>query len=157
MTYPQNSQGSRPQQGSFNRDRDQAPPIKLDDIKFGKEIDANLFADIAQAKAKTIAEEGRGRKNKSTQLRKFYDELVMWHDKVFEHGVDREAKYKELAPFIKMLCAKVAYAKGRDHVSDGFEKLFTHVIRAINDSDTLKQAKLFIEAFMGFYKAVEEK
>ncbi|GHT84339.1 type III-A CRISPR-associated protein Csm2 [Betaproteobacteria bacterium] len=155
MTYPQNSQGSRRQQGSS--DRDQAPPIKLDDIKFGKEIDANLFADIAQAKAKTIAKEGRGRKNRSTQLRKFYDELVMWHDKVFEHGVDREAKYKELAPFIKMLCAKVAYAKGRDHVSDGFEKLFTHVIRAINDSDTLKQAKLFIEAFMGFYKAVEEK
>jgi CRISPR-associated protein Csm2 len=149
-------QHNRPQQGNFSRDRDQSPPINLADIKFGKEIDANLFADIAQAKAKTIAEEGRGRKNKSTQLRKFYDELVMWYDKVFEHGVDREAKYKELAPFIKMLCAKVTYAKGRDHVSEGFEKLFTHVIRAISGPDTLKQAKLFIEAFMGFYKAEEK-
>jgi CRISPR-associated protein Csm2 len=55
-----------------------------------------------------------------------------------------------------MLCAKVTYAKGRDHVSDGFEKLFSHVIRAINNPDTLKQAKLFIEAFMGFYKAEEK-
>jgi hypothetical protein len=41
-------------------------------------------------------------------------------------------------------------------VSDGFEKLFTHVIRAVNSPDTLKQAKLFIEAFMGFYKAEEQ-
>lgn len=159
MIHPQqHTQGNRPQQGGFSSDRsrEQTPPIKLDDIRFGEKIDANLFADIAQAKAKTIAEEGRGRKNKSTQLRKFYDELVMWHDKVFEHGVDRAAKYTELAPFIKMLCAKVTYAKGRDHVSEGFEKLFSHVIRAINSPDTLKQAKLFIEAFMGFYKAEEK-
>ncbi|MDR0736257.1 MAG: type III-A CRISPR-associated protein Csm2 [Zoogloeaceae bacterium] len=152
MSYPQRTQG-----GSGNDHRREPPPsIKLDDIKFGKPIDINLFADIAQAKARFIAEDGRGRKNKSTQLRKFYDELVMWHDKVFEHGVDRAAKYKELAPFIKMLCAKVTYAKGREHVSEGFEKLFTHVVRAISDPETLKQAKLFIEAFMGFYKAEEK-
>jgi CRISPR-associated protein Csm2 len=115
-----------------------------------------LFADIAQAKAKAIAGEGGGRKNKSTQLRKFYDELVMWHDKIFTHGVNRDEKYKELAPFIKMLCAKVTYAKGRDHVTAGFETLFSHVIRAVNSPETLKQAKLFIEAFMGFYKAEEK-
>jgi CRISPR-associated protein Csm2 len=154
-TFQQHSQGNRPQ-GNRGNDRSPPPVINLSDIIFGKEIDDNLFADIAQAKARAIAEEGRGRKNKSTQLRKFYDELVMWHDKVFEHGIDREAKYKELAPFIKMLCAKVTYAKGRDHVSEGFEKLFTHVIRAISGPDTLKQAKLFIEAFMGFYKAEEK-
>ena len=106
--------------------------------------------------ARVIAGEGGGRKNKSTQLRKFYDELVMWHDKVFAHGADRGATYRELAPFIKMLCAKVTYAKGRDHVSEGFEKLFTHVIRAVDGPETLKQAKLFIEAFMGFYKAEEK-
>ena len=81
----------------------------------------------------------------------------MWHDKVFtEQNENRVAKYKELAPFIKMLCAKVTYAKGRDHVSEGFEKLFTHVIRAVDGPETLKQAKLFIEAFMGFYKAEEK-
>jgi CRISPR-associated protein Csm2 len=159
---------SNPQrtQGGFGNDRyrDSPLPIKLDDVKFGKEIDANLFADIAQAKAKFISEEGRGRKNKSTQLRKFYDELVMWHDKVFlardENGKTsaeiRQKEYAQLVPFIKMLCAKVTYAKGREHVSEGFEKLFTHVVRAISDPETLKQAKLFIEAFMGFYKAEEK-
>ncbi|MBU3696535.1 MAG: type III-A CRISPR-associated protein Csm2 [Dechloromonas sp.] len=117
-----------------------------------------LFSDIAQDKAKTIFEAGAGRKNKSTQLRKFYDELVMWHDKVtFEQGSESKAlKYKELAPFIKMLNAKVAYARGRDHVDLCFEKLFSHVIRQIADPDTLKHAKLFMEAFMGFYKAEEK-
>lgn len=133
--------------------------VDTSNIKFGDPIDINLFADIAQAQAKMIAQEAQessGKKNKSTQLRKFYDELGMWHDKVFEHGSDRDARYRQSAPFIKMLCAKVTYAKGRGHVGEGFEKLFTHVVKAINSPDTLKQAKLFIEAFMGFYKAEEK-
>jgi len=147
--------GGRPQGGGNRPNNPPLPAFDVGHIKFGKNIDDKLFDSTAQAIAKAIAEEGGGRKNKSTQLRKFYDELMMWHDKVFEHGVDRETRYKELAPFIKMLCAKVTYAKGREHVSPGFETLFTHVIRAIYDPDTLKQAKLFIEAFMGFYKAEE--
>lgn len=159
-TYQQNQgrfQGNQRSQGGGSRQSYSAQPsINVDDIRFGADIDPNLFADIAQAKAKAIAGEGGGRKNKSTQLRKFYDELVMWHGKVFAPGVDREVKYKELAPFIKMLCAKVTYAKGRDHVSAGFETLFSHVIRAVNSPETLRQAKLFIEAFMGFYKAEEK-
>ncbi|MDR0736979.1 MAG: type III-A CRISPR-associated protein Csm2 [Zoogloeaceae bacterium] len=165
MNCPQRTQG-----GSGN-DRHHNPPpsIRLDDIRFSKGVDTNLFDKIAQRVARDIAEDGHWSKkkegwkreknlskNKSAQLRKFYDELVMWHDKVFEHGVDRAAKYNELAPFIKMLCAKVTYAKGREHVGEGFERLFTHVIRAISDPETLKQAKLFIEAFTGFYKAEEK-
>ena len=105
-----------------------------------------------------MAEAGDGRKNKSTQLRRFYDELVMWHERVhFERTPqEREAKFQEMAPFIQMLVAKVAYAKGRDHVDECFETLFAHVIRQISDADTLRNAKLFMEAFMGFYKAQEK-
>ena len=159
--YQSHNQGrfqgnQRPQGGGSHQHYAATSSIEVEDIRFGAEIDQNLFADIAQAKARVIADESGGRKNKSTQLRKFYDELVMWHDKVFAHGADRGATYRELAPFIKMLCAKVTYAKGRDHVSEGFEKLFTHVIRAVDGPETLKQAKLFIEAFMGFYKAEEK-
>jgi len=150
--------------------KEPAKQIDFTPIKFDS-VDDKLFDTIAESVAKAISKDGRttwdkkgkcwkeGKnliQNKSTQLRKFYDELNMWHDKVFEYGVDREAKYKELAPFIKMLCAKVTYAKGREHVSEGFEKLFTHVIRAVNSPATLKHAKLFIEAFMGFYKAEEK-
>jgi CRISPR-associated protein Csm2 len=132
-------------------------------IKFGQaDRPVELFSDIAKDNAKKIADDGKDQRgnqknNKSSQLRKFYDELVMWHDKVFEHGVaDRTARYKELAPFIKMLCAKVSYARGRGHVSASFEDLYSHVVKSINGPETLKDAKLFIEAFMGFYKAEEK-
>lgn len=153
LASQQNRGGS---QGGYRPNNQSSPSIDVSDIRFGADLNPELFASIAQRNAKAIAVDGGKKKNnKSTQLRKFYDELVMWHDKVFEHGADRETRYKELAPFIKMLCAKVAYAKGRDHVTPGFETLFSHVIRAINGPDTLKQVKLFIEAFMGFYKAEE--
>jgi CRISPR-associated protein Csm2 len=145
--------------GGYSDRRDEAPRITLatTDIRL-KDIPSTLFSDIAQEKALTVRE-GSGRdSNKSTQLRKFYDELVMWFEKVhFERTpIEREAKYTEVAPFIQMLVAKVAYAKGRGHVDDNFEKLFAHLIRQISDVESLKHAKLFMEAFMGFYKAQEK-
>ncbi len=145
--------------GGYSDRRDEAPRITLatTDIRL-KDIPSTLFSDIAQEAALTVRE-GSGRdSNKSTQLRKFYDELVMWFEKVhFERTpIEREAKYTEVAPFIQMLVAKVAYAKGRGHVDDNFEKLFAHLIRQISDVESLKHAKLFMEAFMGFYKAQEK-
>lgn len=129
-------------------------------ISFGKELPETLFDVIAQEKARFIKANCRDT-NKSTQLRKFYDELVMWYDKVaFEQTADGKAdKYKELAPYIKMMNAKVAYAEGRKPalVDSNFREMFTHVIRQINSPDTLKHAKLFMEAFMGFYKAEEKQ
>jgi CRISPR-associated protein Csm2 len=82
----------------------------------------------------------------------------MWHDKVaFEKTADaRAAKYRELAPFIKMMNAKVAYACGRGHVDKNFESLFSHLIRQIACPATLKHAKFFMEAVLGFLKAEEK-
>ena len=56
-------------------------------------VDPNLFSDTAleAARACTSLKE-----NKPAQLRKFYDELVMWHDKVhFAQSTEaKEAKFK---------------------------------------------------------------
>jgi len=152
----------QPRQGG-NNDRNSRPPAQTFDvsnIRFGEAMPELLFADIAQEKAQVVAEAGRlaRGKNKSSQLRKFYDELVMWHEKVaFEQNAEaKSAKYKELAPYIKMMKAKVAYAKGREHVDECYEKLFAHVITQVDSPETLKHAKLFMEAFMGFYKAEEK-
>ncbi|MCO5104829.1 MAG: type III-A CRISPR-associated protein Csm2 [Burkholderiaceae bacterium] len=146
-------------QGWTDRPRQDAPSITIStaDIRLTN-IPPTLFSDIAQDKARTIAEAGAGKKNKSTQLRRFYDELVMWYERVqFERTpAERQAKYQEVAPFIQMLVAKAAYAKGREHVDECFETLFAHVIRQISDADSLRHAKLFMEAFMGFYKAQEK-
>lgn len=137
-----------------------APVASIDTapVRLGADMPELLFADIAQAAARTIAAAGAGKTNKSSQLRKFYDELVMWHDKLaFEKTADaRAAKYRELAPFIKMMNAKVAYARGRGHVDQNFEQLFSHLIRQIACPATLKNAKLFMEAVLGFLKAEEK-
>ena len=156
-----NFSGGGARQTGWGNDRQAPPPpsISVSDIKLQSPISIELFAGIAEDKAITIARAGGRRNNKSTQLRKFYDELVMWFDKVnLERSKDAKAtKYTEVAPFIKMMNAKVAYAKGRDHVDACFEQMFSHLIRQIDSPDTLKHAKLFMEAFMGFYKVHEEK
>lgn len=150
--YPRN-------QGWTDRSRQEAPriTISVSDVQL-QNIPATLFSDIAQDKARTVHEAGDNKKNKSTQLRRFYDELVMWYERVqFERTpAERAAKYQEVAPFIQMLVAKVAYARGREHVDECFETLFAHLVRQISDADSLRNAKLFMEAFMGFYKAQEK-
>ena len=163
-TYNGGGYGQRagaPSQGGYGSDRQNtpSPTISVGDIKLAAPIPVNLFAEIAQEKAAKIFEAKAGRKvNESTQLRKFYDELVMWFEKVqLDRTKDaKAARYTELAPFIKMMNAKVAYARGRGHVDECFEQMFSHLIRQISDAETLKHAKLFMEAFMGFYKAQEK-
>ena len=42
----------------------------------------NLFSDIAESKANEIAKDGAGQeKNKPTQLRGFYDEILNWEQR----------------------------------------------------------------------------
>lgn len=134
-------------QRSDSRPDSPPPALNASDIRFTAPVSPQLFADIAEAKAKAVAQGSRDA-NKSTQLRRFYDELVMWQEKVG----NSDERFNDLAPYIYMLKAKVAYAKGRKHVDDNFETLFRHVIDQATDAATLRHAKLFMEAFMAFYK-----
>lgn len=147
-------------QGWTDRPRQDAPTVTVNtDVIRLKESPANLFSDVAESTAIEIAKYRSDRMNNSTQLRRFYDELVMWFERVqFQQTpAKREEKYEDVAPFIQMLIAKVAYAKGRGHVDANFDKFFAHLIRQIENVKTLQYAKLFMEAFMGFYKAEEKK
>lgn len=129
--------------------------IKLDHLA------DNIFSEVAKEAADFISpssERGRTDVNKSTQLRKFYDELMMWHDKVlFAKDQDRQAAYVQAAPFIQMLKAKAAYSLGRKYVNENFVKVFNQIISQINSPDTLKHAKLFFEAVLAFRRASEQK
>jgi CRISPR-associated protein Csm2 len=134
--------------------RPATPDIDVGNVRLG-DIDDELYAGIAEAKAKFIAENSNREANKSTQLRRFYDEMVLWNEKINGRGSqeERAVRYKELAPLIKMLNAKVVYAEGRKHVDKNFVTLFRHVLAQVKTPRTLEQAKLFVEAFMGFYKS----
>lgn len=135
--------------------------MDLNQIKLNTEqLPVDIFSTVAQEAAEHIQPQPneRGRTadtNKSTQLRKFYDELAMWHDKVFQ-AADRAGEYQKAAPFIQMLKAKAAYAQGRGHVDKHFVDMFNRIIGEINSADSLKNAKLFFEAVLGFRKANEK-
>ena len=109
--------------------------------------DAQLFDETAKRLARDLAnpqgltEEGRGqdrtwrvkpnsRANKPSQVRKFYDELRMWEQKA-----NNVESFSKLLPFIKMMNAKVAYAKGREFVDDKFEAWFSSCLGQIKRAD----------------------
>ena len=118
-------------------------------------IEVSLFSDKAENYAKICSEpinkKGKLDKklNKATQLRRFYDELVLWAERT-----DTPEKFKNNLPFIYMIKSKVAYAVGRDLVDENYKNMMYGVINGIkeNNPKTLKNAKLYLEAFMGFYK-----
>jgi len=160
---PHGGQGSSPRRhdgagaGMDRAASDAKIAALLTKIVFKKEaLPRDIFSDIAQEAARLVKNNGGDGKNRPTQLRRFYDELVMWNDSVQQGSEDKEEKYKELEPFIKMLKAKVAYAKGRNHVDKSFERFFSHCIDRIDSHDSLKHCKFFMEAFMGYSKALEK-
>jgi CRISPR-associated protein Csm2 len=115
--------------------------------KTDEKLNSELFNSVAKEAAKEVARGGE-RVNKSTQLRKFYDEIVLWDNKVLLHP----EKFDEYLPFIRMLNAKVAYAEGRKLVDHHFVNLLNTGLKQVICADTLHTFKLFMEAFMGFYK-----
>jgi len=114
-------------------------------------VAADLFDKTAKAQAEAVADDKRV--NKPSQLRKFYDEIVMWEQKASLHP----DKFQEYLPFIRMLNAKVAYAKGRNLVDDKFVNLMNEGLRQVDSAESLRTFKLFMEAFMGFYKQERPK
>jgi CRISPR-associated protein Csm2 len=124
------------------------PTLETSSIKFNPtDLDPELFNGIALNTAKTLAATGR-EQNKSTQIRRFYDELLMWEAKVTQNP----EKFGEYLPFIRMLNAKAAYAEGRKHVDNNFTVFMQHCLQQVTDDKTLRTFKLFFEAMLGFYK-----
>ncbi|WP_300088086.1 type III-A CRISPR-associated protein Csm2 [uncultured Nitrosomonas sp.] len=115
-----------------------------------------LFSDDAEAIAQLLDrtamnEKGRDSgKNKSTQIRRFYDELVGWQERI---GTD-EQKFKDYAAFIHMLNAKAAYAEGRNLVTHEFVEWLRGCIAQIDSPRTLNHFRLHFEAMLGFLKQI---
>ena len=74
--------------------------MELSKIKFPAEAGSGIFDSIAEKAAEEIR---NSKVNKKTQIRKFYDELIMWNERVQHSKISKEEKYIELEPFIKML------------------------------------------------------
>ncbi len=136
------------------------PTLDTGQIKLNvetKDLDAELFSAIAEETAQTIADNPSKHINKPTQLRRFYDEIVMWENKAMllaneKDEEKRTEKFAEMLPFIKMINAKTAYAEGRKLVDSNYVKLISHCLNQVDNPRSMKHFKIFMEAFMGFYK-----
>ena len=117
----------------------------------GGTLDPALFDRVARDIAKTLGENRNS--NKPAQIRQFYDELVMWEERVRQEP----ARLPEFLPFIRMLNAKAAYANGRGHVDENFAAFIARGLEQVTSPETLRNFKLFFEAFLGFYKLERPK
>lgn len=106
----------------------------------------DTFDGQARSAAQAVAQNKKC--NRPTQLRRFYDELIHW-----EQTCRDDESVRQSLPMIRMLRAKVVYSCARGHVDETYQDLLGHLLDRIEDRKTLRNARLFMEAFTGFYKA----
>lgn len=148
---------SRPnQQRREEAPRQQADTGWRNSVSFAAPLNPELFNGIAKQAAEAVAQADSYR-NKPTQLRRFYDELLLWETRVSQQPAEiQEEKFAEFLPFIRMLNAKAAYAEGRKLVDRTFVDLMHHTLDKVTSPKTLTTCKHFWEAFMGFYKQIRQ-
>ena len=129
--------------------------FKLWKDKSKEQLDPELFSKKADELAKQIAGDGGRGKNKSSQIRRYFDEVVRLND-LAQQGTDEEMSYKVL-PQVHMLIAKVVYAEGRSLVTNSFVDLMKNGIEQIRDKKDLQVFTNFLESFMGFYKVYKPR
>lgn len=114
------------------------------------ENEVQLFGDIAEKWADKIFEEGNRQRNKTSQLRAFYDKVYDLNEKA--EGLSDEEYKKSIYPFVVMLNSKVKYAKTRNLVSESFVNMINECVKSCEKSNNkLNNFKLFFEAIIGFY------
>ncbi len=120
------------------------------------EINPRAFSEVAQEWAKKISDEGggeRGRQNKSSQLRKYYD--VIFH--LNQRAQLSTTNWDAILAQLHRQLALVHYAKGRKLVTDSFVTMMDELIKAVSEREEEGRKDLeiianFLEAFMAFYK-----
>lgn len=135
-----------------NRPNQQPERLDTSSIRLSGKLTPDLFDSVARDAARVIGDNRRS--NKPSQLRKFYDELCMWEEKVRA----RQDKFDEYLPFIRMMNAKAAYALGRNKlVDENYVDLLNTCLKQVEDVESMTRCKLFMESFMGFYKQMRPK
>jgi len=121
----------------------------------GRKLDPTLFSDKAEKLAKEIHTAGlndrqRLDRNKRTQIRKFYDEVVRLNSIASRRKNAEE--WDNIIPYVNMLIAKAAYAEGRKLVTVHFTSFMKDSIGQIRGPEDLAVFTNLFEAFMGYYK-----
>ncbi|MFY9399246.1 MAG: type III-A CRISPR-associated protein Csm2 [Desulfomonilia bacterium] len=118
-------------------------------------IDPLLFSREAEEMAKNIAEKGKDKgeqkKNKRSQIRKFYDEVLNLNMRA------KSEPWEMVHPLVNMLVAKTAYSFGREYVTEEFLDFIKDAVNQVSQREDLEVFADFFEAFMGFYRVYGDK
>ncbi len=114
-------------------------------------VDPLLFSQKAEELAKELGE-SRG-KNKGTQLRRFFDEVVRFNDAAKGGAMDMEM----ILPGLHMIIAKAAYAEGRKLVSSEFVSMIRDGVNQVESKEDLQVFTNFFESLIAFYKLYRPK
>lgn len=113
-------------------------------------LEPTLFSDVAMDLAEKIYNSGRGKANKRSQLRRFFDEVIRLNSR------SKNEEWDNILPYVNMLIAKAAYAQGRNNVTLDFVDLMKDCIREVHEKKDLEVFANFFEAFIGFYRKYGE-
>ena len=124
----------------------------MTDVSFYKDpgkriLRPELFSKTAADLATRISSSDK-KKNKRTQLRKFYDEVLRLNG-LAKGSPDR---WEQIHPYVNMLIAKATYAEGRELVTEEFVDFITKAADQVRVREDLDVFATFFEAFMGFYR-----
>ena len=137
------------------RDSQQGGPqqtLRLPEIKFWSDkekklVNTTLFSEIAFKYSEIISSKDK-KKNKRSQLRKFYDEVLFFYDRL----KGEKDKFQQFLPYIKLIRAKLYYSLGRKHITDEFRTMVESCLNQVETWDDFEVFKNFFEAFMGYYR-----
>ena len=124
----------------------------------GKYIRKDLFSDVAEKVVEciktTTREDGRDRRGNpkkrisSTQIRKFYEEVLNLKDQL-----DNGKEFREILPYFRMLKAKANVAYERDVINTNFKRFIEENVDYIGDNEEkFKIFCTFFEAVVAYSK-----
>jgi len=113
---------------------------------------AETFDTIASDLARMLEEEGGGKINKSSQLRRFYDQIIRFsedHQPTEDKERDEE-RFSRALPFVRMLSAHAKYAETRKKVGPNFVAFMQIGMRKVSSAEDLRMFRTLFEAVIGF-------
>lgn len=127
---------------------------KIPDFIKNNKINPDLFSNVAEELANKIKKEGLDnngnlKKNKSTQIRKFYDELLR-----IKNLIKKPDDYENYKPYIVMVKSRVAYSKGRDLVTKVVYDFISDGIAKSTDYKNFEIFMNFFESVIAYYKMI---
>ncbi len=118
-----------------------------------KELTKDNLADMINKNADVIAKIIKQGENSYTQVRKFYNELLLLQKQAQGNQNNIESgEFEKVLPMIYLVKSKAAYANGKKNINDNLLTFLVFYIEKIKNIEQLKYFMLYFEAILGYLR-----